>query len=142
MNTASQINVDSSNSAANDGGRHGANPFDVVREKLGRNHLASTYNSLTTQQKAMILFGAKIKASSHISCSFESMDRDEREAIRLSIIAMQDINSQFGRVLLSREQIETVKPKRVAVPVKKARCSDEEQVGFAEQLANQENVNH
>lgn len=85
--------------------------FNDIRAMLGRNFAATQYNKLTDQQKAMILFGARIKPSSHINTPLESMTFEEREQIRLSIIALRNLGQSFGESLLSRDQF-TVKPKR------------------------------
>ncbi|WBJ93541.1 hypothetical protein [Shewanella sp. MTB7] len=85
--------------------------FNEVRELIGRSHVASLYDRLTEQQKAMILFGAKLKPSLYISKSIDEMSYDEREEIRLSIIALGEINHVFGGGMLSREQF-SHKPKR------------------------------
>ncbi|NRB25738.1 hypothetical protein [Shewanella sp.] len=91
--------------AANDVTRviHGV---DSLRDLLDRSCVASRYSNLSDQQKAMILYGAKLKPSTHINTPLDSMTFDEREQIRHSIIALCDVSSIFGRTMLTRDRFE------------------------------------
>ena len=91
--------------AANDVVRikHGV---DSLRELLDRSCVASRYSKLSDQQKAMILYGAKLKPSTHIHTPLDSMTVDEREQIRQSIIALCDVSNIFGRIMLTRDRFE------------------------------------
>lgn len=97
--------------AANDvvRGEHGVG---YLRDLLDRSCVASRYSQLSDQQKAMILYGAKLKPSTHINISLDSMTVDEREQIRQSIIALCDISNTFGRVMISRDRF-NMRPKAV-----------------------------
>ncbi|PKG57999.1 hypothetical protein [Shewanella sp. GutDb-MelDb] len=109
--TAPRIDTDlqTDTPAANDVVRvkHGV---DSLRDLLDRSCVASRYGKLSDQQKAMILFGAKLKPSSHINTPLDSMTLNEREQIRQSIIALCDISNTFGRAMLSRDRFE-LRPK-------------------------------
>ncbi|MFT5788038.1 MAG: hypothetical protein ACI8SJ_000133 [Shewanella sp.] len=109
--TAPRIDTDlqTDTPAANDVVRvkHGV---DSLRDLLDRSCVASRYGKLSDQQKAMILFGAKLKPSSHINTPLDSMTIDEREQIRQSIIALCNISNTFGRAMLSRDRFE-LRPK-------------------------------
>ena len=89
--------------------KHGV---DHLRELLDRSCVASRYSKLSDQQKAMILFGAKLKPSTHINTPLDSMTVDEREQIRQSVIALCDISSTFGKAMLSRDRF-NMRPKAV-----------------------------
>ncbi|MEZ9198559.1 hypothetical protein [Shewanella sp. 10N.286.54.B9] len=95
--------------AANDVVRvqHGV---DALRDLLDRSCVASRYSKLSDQQKAMILYGAKLKPSTHINIPLDKMTACEREQIRLSIIALCEINNTFGRAMLSRDRF-NMRPK-------------------------------
>ena len=71
---------------------------------LGRSHTAGLYSSLTKQQKAMVLFGAKLKPSEYMNMPLDEMTFDEREQIRLSIIALREISNVFGLSALDKER--------------------------------------
>ena len=79
---------------------------DCLRELLDRSCVASRYCQLSAQQKAMILYGAKLKPSTHINTPLDSMTIAEREQIRQSIIALCDISARFGRTLLTRDRFD------------------------------------
>jgi len=89
--------------------KHGV---DHLRELLDRSCVASRYGKLSDQQKAMILYGAKLKPSTHINTPLDSMTVDEREQIRQSVIALCDISNTFGKTLLSRDRF-NMRPKAV-----------------------------
>jgi len=89
--------------------KHGV---DHLRELLDRSCVASRYGKLSDQQKAMILFGAKLKPSTHINTPLDSMTVDEREQIRQSVIALCDISNTFGKAMLSRDRF-NMRPKAV-----------------------------
>ena len=83
--------------------------IDSLRSKIGRNRAASYYSKLTSQQKAMILFGARLKPSTHLHTPLETMTFDEQEQIRLSILALRDLTKVMSSVGLAREQFVTAK---------------------------------
>ena len=96
--------------AANDASPPSAiQSIDSLRSKIGRNRAASYYSKLTSQQKAIILFGARLKPSTHIHTPLESMTFDEQEQIRLSILALRDLTKLMSSVGLAREQFVTAK---------------------------------
>jgi len=75
-----------------------------IRAMLGRSYAASQYEKLSEQQKAIVLYGARMKPSTHISIPLEDMTFEEREQIRLSIIALRHLGKSFGESLLSRDE--------------------------------------
>ncbi|QDO82395.1 hypothetical protein FM037_02985 [Shewanella psychropiezotolerans] len=83
--------------------KHG---LDSLRELLDRSCVASRYGKLSDQQKAMILYGAKLKPRTYIHTPLDSMTVDEREQIRQSIIALCDISNIFGRIMLTRDRFD------------------------------------
>jgi hypothetical protein len=85
--------------------------FSDIRAILGRSCAASQYSKLTEQQKAIVLFGARIRPSTHINIPLEAMTFEERNQIRLSIIALRNLGKSFGESLLSRDEF-NVKPTR------------------------------
>ena len=87
----------------------GAAAIRAMRLQLGRNTAASHYNKLSDQQKAIVLFGARLKPSSHIHMPLENMSIDEQEQVRSSIIALGDMAKTFAAIPLSREQFVTSK---------------------------------
>lgn len=118
--TALRIDTDlkTDKPAANDVVRvkHGV---DLLRDLLDRSSVASRYGKLSDQQKAMILYGAKLKPSTHIKIPLDSMTVDERELIRQSIMALCDISNTFGRAMLSRDRFD-LRPKAVKSSSKKS----------------------
>ncbi|MPY24428.1 hypothetical protein [Shewanella sp. YLB-07] len=92
---------------------------DCLRELLDRSCVASRYCQLSDQQKAMILYGAKLKPSTHINTPLDSMTIAEREQIRQSIIALCDISDRFGRTLLTRDRFDH-KPKGMRLSTAKS----------------------
>lgn len=84
---------------------------------LGRNSAASQYDKLTQQQKAMILFAARLKPSEYISKPLMSLTPANRDAVRKAIIAMQDAAKVFGNLSLAKEQFIS-KPLAVKQPAK------------------------
>ena len=85
--------------------------FSNIRTMIGRSAAASQYSKLTEQQKAIVLFGARIRPSTHINIPLEAMTFEERNQIRLSIIALRNLGKSFGESLLSRDEF-NVKPTR------------------------------
>lgn len=75
-----------------------------IRERLGTSSVARRYNQLNQQQKSMVLYGAKLKPSSHINTSFEQFNNDQRDAIRTAIIAMNNVSQSFNALAMTREQ--------------------------------------
>lgn len=83
--------------------------IEAVRSMLGRNRAASIYSNLTKQKKAIILFGARLKPSTHLHTPLEKMTFDEQEAIRMSILAIRELVKELSSVGLGREQFITAK---------------------------------
>jgi hypothetical protein len=83
--------------------------FSDIRAMLGRSCAASQYSKLSSQQKAIILFGARLKPSIHIYTPLENMTFDEQEQIRLSILSLRDLTKMMSAVGLDREQFVTAK---------------------------------
>ena len=106
-----------------------------IRAMIGRSHAASQYEKLTEQQKAMVLFGARLKPSAYINTPLESMASDEREQVRLSIIALRNLGQSFGESLLSRDEFEA--PRKAKTSVKKAPMKqlDQDVASMAAELA-------
>ncbi|MDR9767664.1 hypothetical protein RJP56_16505 [Shewanella baltica] len=75
-----------------------------VRIMLGKSSAASQYDKLSQQQRAMILFAARLRPAKYINLPLLSLTLEEREAIRVAIIALLDLAKAFGRVPLSRDQ--------------------------------------
>ena len=85
--------------------------INTMRQNLGRSSAASCYSKLTEQQKAMVLFGARLKPSEHIRTAFDSFSDDHREQIRQSIMALCELSSQFSKISLDRDSFKPVKRK-------------------------------
>lgn len=110
-------NLKTDKPAANDVVRvkHGV---DSLRALLDRSCVASRYGKLSDQQKCMILYGAKLKPSTHLKTPLDCMTVDEREQIRQSIMALFDITNTFGKAMLSRDRF-NMRPKAVKSSAKK-----------------------
>ncbi|WP_219012182.1 hypothetical protein [Shewanella algae] len=83
----------------------GAAAINAMRQMLGRSSLASAYEKLTPQQRAIVLYGARIKPSDAINKPLMSMSEEHREAIRQSVIALADMARVFAGMNMGREQI-------------------------------------
>ncbi|ABZ75877.1 conserved hypothetical protein [Shewanella halifaxensis HAW-EB4] len=81
----------------------------AVRSMLGRNRAASLYSGLSKQKKAIILFGARLKPSTHIHIPLENMTFDEQEAVRMSMLAIRELVKEISSVGLGREKFITAK---------------------------------
>lgn len=60
-----------------------------LREQLGRSRVAAQWSRLTTQQRAMLCYGAKLRPSTYAHMALEDMTEDEREAIRRALVEMK-----------------------------------------------------
>lgn len=88
------------------GGRsNGAMAIAAMRKMLGKSSLASIYDALTEQQRATVLYAARIRPSSAINTPLMAMSMDDREAIRVAIIALTDMSKAFLSVPCGRDQI-------------------------------------
>lgn len=112
--------------AANDHAPAGADAIAAVREMMGRSSAASRYDKLPTQQKAMILFAARLKPSEFIDQPLLTLSLAERDAVRKSIIALTDLAKAFSCISLMRDQfLSQPKPKRVkSLPHKRTDVAD------------------
>ncbi len=72
--------------------------INSMRRNLGRSSAASVYSKLTDQQKAMVLYGAKLRPSEHIRTPFDHFDIEQREMLRRSIMALCDLNARFSKM--------------------------------------------
>lgn len=100
--------------AANDHAPAGAVAIAAMRNMLGRSSAASQYDKLAPQQKAMILFAARLKPSEFINKPLLTLSLADRDAVRKSIIALTDLANAFGSLSLARDQfLSQPKPRRV-----------------------------
>lgn len=60
-----------------------------MRHLLGKSRIASEWQQLTTQQRAMLCYGAKLRPSTYAEMAIEDMTCDEREQIRVALVAMK-----------------------------------------------------
>ena len=85
-------------------GEAGQAAIAAIRSMLGKSSAASQYDKLNQQQRAMILFAARLRPAKYINLPLLSLTLEEREAIRVAIIALLDLGKAFGCVPLSRDQ--------------------------------------
>jgi hypothetical protein len=97
-------------------GDAGLNAIAAMRCMLGKNSAASQFDKLTQQQKALILFGARLKPSEYLNRALMSLTAEQREAVRTSLIALVDIGRAFSNVSLSRDQF--ISPPKLAPAIK------------------------
>lgn len=88
-----------------------------IRAQLGRSSVAFGYDSLTVQQKAIVLYGAKLKPAQFIHTKFESFTLEQREEVRKSLIAIRDLSVAFGNRSLSRVDVMPVKEIAIKQPL-------------------------
>ncbi|PPL15496.1 hypothetical protein UN63_12375 [Oceanisphaera arctica] len=60
-----------------------------MRARLQRSRVAAEWSRLSTQQRAMLCYGAKLRPSSYAELALEEMTDDEREHIRLALVEMK-----------------------------------------------------
>ncbi|WP_417762209.1 hypothetical protein [Shewanella sp.] len=101
------------------GGRNsGKTAIMAIRNMLGKSSLASVYDKLTQQQRATVLYAARIKPSTAIDSPLMALTIDQREAVRTAIIALSDMGKAFSMVPCGREQILGTPKPRHQVPNK------------------------
>ena len=66
-----------------------AQAIDAIREQLGKSRVASEWSRLSLQQRAMLCYGAKLRPSTYAEMAIEDMTSDEREQIRVALVAMK-----------------------------------------------------
>lgn len=94
-------------------GDAGQNAIAAMRMMLGKTSAASIYDKLTKQQRAQVLFGAKLKPSEYINSPLLSLSTGEREAVRQSIISLSEVFRAFGNIPLGRDQF--ISPRQIAI---------------------------
>lgn len=60
-----------------------------MRARLERSRVAAEWSRLTTQQRAMLCYGAKLRPSTYAELALEEMTDDEREQIRHALVEMK-----------------------------------------------------
>ncbi|MCS6101384.1 hypothetical protein [Shewanella baltica] len=110
-------------------GEAGQAAIAAIRSMLGKSSAASQYDKLNQQQRAMILFAARLRPAKYINLPLLSLTLEEREAIRVAIIALLDLGKAFGCVPLSRDQFfppRALKPvaRNQAAPIEREVNSD------------------
>ena len=85
----------------------------------------------------MVLYGAKLRPSSLLHVPFQAMTADEREAIRQSLIALQDTAAVFKGLPMGKADVNPVKSKpRQVYPKPQERAKNFDQLNqFAAELA-------
>lgn len=101
-------------------GEAGQAAIAAIRSMLGKSSAASQYDKLNQQQRAMILFAARLRPAKYINLPLLSLTLQEREAIRVAIIALLDLGKAFGCVPLSRDQFF---PPRALKPVARSQAA-------------------
>lgn len=99
-----------------------------IRQKLGRSAAAYNYDNLSEQQKAIVLYGAKLAPSIYLHTQFDLFTNEQREQVRKSLIAIRDLASAFGGMDLGRASVMPVKAKPQQVhpaPIEKSMDFDE-----------------
>ncbi|WP_417761694.1 hypothetical protein [Shewanella sp.] len=109
------------------GGRsNGAMAIAAMRKMLGKSSLASIYDALTEQQRATVLYAARIRPSSAINTPLMAMSMDDREAIRVAIIALTDMSKAFLSVPCGRDQIISQRPSNTLLHPKNTTSANEQ----------------
>lgn len=60
-----------------------------IRAALRRSRVAAEWDRLSTQQRAMLCYGAKLRPSTYAHMALEDMTDDEREALRRALVEMK-----------------------------------------------------
>lgn len=113
--TRANMMLDAANEHHGDAGQ---NAIAAMRMMLGKTSAASQFDKLTNQQRALVLFAARLKPSEYINTPLLSLSTNEREAVRQSIIALIDLGRAFGNMPLSRDQF--ISPRQTAITHSKA----------------------
>lgn len=92
----------------------GEQAIAAMRKQLGKSSLAATYDKLTDQQRAIVLYAARIKPSTAIDTPLLQLPIAQREAVRMAIISLTDLGQLMAGVPVGREQIITEHPKRTS----------------------------
>lgn len=90
----------------------GEQAIAAMRKQLGKSSLATAYDKLTEQQRAVVLFAARIKPSTAIDTPLLQLPIAQREAVRMAIISITDFGRAMAGVPAGREQIITEHPQR------------------------------
>jgi hypothetical protein len=91
----------------------GRSAIAAMRQMLGKTSAASQFDKLSSQQKALVFFAARLKPSEYIHRPLLSLSTTEREAVRQSLIALTDLGRAFCNMPLSREQF--ISPRQTAL---------------------------
>ncbi|WP_108944115.1 hypothetical protein [Shewanella halifaxensis] len=104
--------------------------ISAMRQMLGKNSAASRFDKLNPQQRAMILFAARLKPSEYINKPLLSLSLSDRDAVRQAIISLTDLAKTFGCVSLSRDQfLSQPKPRVVkSIGVKREAIGEEDEL--------------
>jgi hypothetical protein len=97
-------------------GDAGLTAIAAMRCMLGKNSAASQFDKLTQQQRALVLFAARLKPSEYLNRPLMSFTAEQREAVRTSIIALVDLSRAFSNLSLSRDQF--ISPPKLAPAIK------------------------
>ena len=109
-NTITNRAIPAANEPHGDVGREA---IAAMRKMLGKTSAASQFDKLPAQQRALVLFGARLKPSEYLNRPLLSLSTNEREAIRQSLIALTDLGRAFSNMPLSRAQF--ISPRQTAV---------------------------
>jgi hypothetical protein len=91
----------------------GRSAIAAMRQMLGKTSAASQFDKLPAQQRALVLFGARLKPSEYLNRPLLSLSTNEREAVRQSLIALTDLGRAFSNMPLSRAQF--ISPRQTAL---------------------------
>ena len=108
--------------------------INAMRQQLGKSSAASRYSKLSDQQKAMILFGARLKPSEHIHTSLDKFSHEEKERIRKSILALCELSRSFSNIPLGKAdfkaerktQLRTVETESISIGANEEKHVDDE----------------
>jgi len=96
----------------------GEQAIATMRKQLGKSSLAAAYDKLTGQQRAIVLFAARIKPSTAIDTPLLQLPMAQREAVRMAIISIANLGNAMAGVPNGREQIITEHPQRKPKQIK------------------------
>ncbi|MDO6525416.1 hypothetical protein Q4519_06935 [Motilimonas sp. 1_MG-2023] len=63
--------------------------IEHIRGLLGKSRVASEWERLTMQQRAMLCYGAKLRPTTFAALAIEEMSPAEREQIRVALVEMK-----------------------------------------------------
>jgi hypothetical protein len=109
-NTINNRAIPAANEPHGDVGREA---IAAMRQMLGKTSAASQFDKLPAQQRALVLFGARLKPSEYLNRPLLSLSTNEREAVRQSLIALTDLGRAFSNMPLSRAQF--ISPRQTAI---------------------------